>query len=121
MVTLRFTRGCVSSPFLLGATLQEHLNTLEQQYPETVAELRKDLVDDVISGGTCEKGVIKVKQEAKEIFSKGRFTLHKRHCSLCSIEEEESNDLEQTFAKEKSWNKDWRRENFGIEIEQIRG
>jgi hypothetical protein len=55
IVTLRFTRvpfGCVSSPFLLGATLQEHLNTLEQNYPETVAELRNDLyVDDVISGG----------------------------------------------------------------------
>ena len=104
VVTLRFTRvpfGCVSSPFLLGATLQEHLNTLEQQYPETVAELRKDLyVDDVISGGTCEKEVIKVKQEAKEIFSEGHFTLHKWHCSLPSIEEEESNDLEQTFAKE---------------------
>ena len=44
--------------------------------------------------------MIKVKQEAKEMFSKGRFTLHKWHCSLSSIEEEESNDLEQTFAKE---------------------
>ena len=59
IVTLRFTRvpfGCVSSPFLLGATLQEHLNTLELNYTETVAELRNYLyVDDVISGGTCEQ------------------------------------------------------------------
>ena len=100
----RFTRvpfGCVSSPFLLGATLQEHLNTLEQNYPETVAELRNDLyVDDVISGGTCEQEVTKVKEEAKEIFGQGGFILHKWHCSVASLEEPENNDSEQTYAKE---------------------
>ena len=104
IVTLRFTRvpfGCVSSPFLLGATLQEHLNTLEQNYPETVAELRNYLyVDDVISGGTCEQEVTKVKEEAKEIFHQGGFTLHKWHCSVASLEEPENNDSEQTYAKE---------------------
>jgi hypothetical protein len=103
-VTLHFTRvpfGCVSSPFLLGATLQEHLNTLEQNYPETVAELRNDLyVDDVISGGTCEQEVTKVKEEAKEIFDQGGFTLHKWHCSVASLEEPENNDSEQTYSKE---------------------
>jgi hypothetical protein len=83
---------CASSPFLLGATLQEHLSTLEQKYPETVAELRNDLyVDDVISGGTCEQEVTKVKEEAKEIFDQGGFTLHKWHCSVASLEEPENN------------------------------
>jgi hypothetical protein len=104
IVTLRFTRvpfGCVSSPFLLGATLQEHLSALEQKYPETVAELRNDLyVDGVISGGTCEQQVTKVKEEAKEIFDQGGFTLHKWHCSVASLEEPENNDSEQTYAKE---------------------
>ncbi|CAB4003106.1 Hypothetical predicted protein [Paramuricea clavata] len=88
-------------PFLLGATLQEHLNTLEQNYPGTVAELRNDLyVDDVISGGTCEQEVGKIKEEAKEIFDQGSFTLHKWHCSVVSLEEPENNDSEQTYAKE---------------------
>ena len=125
IVTLRFTRvpfGCVSSPFLLGATLQEHLNTLRQNYPETVAELRNDLyVDDVISGGTCEQEVTKVKEEAKEIFDQGGFTLHKWHCSVASLEEPENNDSEQTYAKESLGTKNWRSENFGIEMEQTKG
>ena len=77
------------------------MNTLEQNYPESVAELRNDLyVDDVISGGTCEPEVTKVKEEAKKIFHQGGFTLHKWHCSVASLEEPENNDSEQTYAKE---------------------
>ena len=77
MAILRFTRvpfGCVSSPFLLGATLQEHLSSLEKEYSETVAELKMDLyVDDVITGGVQEEEVVKVKQEAKEEFLRAKM------------------------------------------------
>ena len=66
---------------------------LDQGYPETVAELRKNpYVDDVISGGTWEKEVINNSKEER--------TLQKWHCSLRNIEEEENNDLKQTFANE---------------------
>ena len=103
-MSLRVTRvpfGCVSSPFLLGVTLQEHLSSLEEEYPETVTELKKDLyVDDVITGGSNKEEADKVKEEAKEIFSKGSFTLHKWHSSLPSLEEINQSDMEQTYTKE---------------------
>ena len=95
IVTPRFTRvpfGCVSSPFLLGVTLQEHLSSLEEEYPETI--------DDVITGGSDKEEADKVKEEAKEIFSKGGFTLHKWHSLLPSLEEINQSDMEQTYAKE---------------------
>jgi hypothetical protein len=124
IVTLRFTRvpfGCVSSPFLLGPTLQENLSTLEQEYPETVAELRNNLyVDDVISGGTCEQEVTKVKQEAKEIFDKGCFTLHKWHCSTASLEEQENNDSEQTYAKESLGTKTGEAKILGLKWNKVK-
>ena len=54
MVTLRLTKvpfGSGPSPFILGATLGEHLKNSEEKYQETVAELKKNVyVDDVISG-----------------------------------------------------------------------
>ena len=52
---LRFTRalfGLVQSPFLLGGTLQQHLESLKERYPKEVEEIKKSLyVDDVITSG----------------------------------------------------------------------
>jgi hypothetical protein len=52
---LRFTRalfGLVQSPFLLGATIQQHLKVIREKYPLEVEEIRRSLyVDDIISGG----------------------------------------------------------------------
>ena len=52
---LRFTRalfGLVQSPFLLGGTLQQYLESKREKYPKEVEEILQSLyVDDVITGG----------------------------------------------------------------------
>ena len=54
----RFTRvtfGATSSPYILGATIQKHLEGFESIYPETVQILRDDTyVDDIQGGGDCK-------------------------------------------------------------------
>ena len=43
---LRFTRalfGLIQSPFLLGGTLKQHLDSLKATYPEEVEEILKSL------------------------------------------------------------------------------
>ena len=81
--TLRFTRvmfGLGPSPFILGATLQHHLEEHRQTYPEAVEELMKNLyVDDIIGGGATEEDVQQFKDAAIEIFKEAGFELHKWH------------------------------------------
>ena len=48
---LRFTRvvfGLAPSPFLLNGVIQEHLETLESRYPESVPEVRQSLYTSMI-------------------------------------------------------------------------
>ena len=104
IVTLRQTRvpfGSVSSPFLLGATLNRHLENCQKDYPDTVEELKNSTyVDDVISGGETIKQVQKFKEESVELFSQGGFPLHKWHSSDPRFEEQQPADEDQTYAKE---------------------
>ena len=89
VVAYHFTRaifGLVQSPFLLGGTIDLHLDTVQSEYPETVQEIRKDLyVDDVIGGSETETEMTKFKQESIKIFESGGFTLHKWHSNLLSL------------------------------------
>lgn len=50
--------GPIQSPFLLGGTLKQHLESLKDNYPEVVKEIMKSLyVDDIIGGmDTVRKG-----------------------------------------------------------------
>ena len=79
----RFTRalfGLTSSPFLLGAVINQHLTLWEDRYPEFVEEIRKSLyVDDILSGGATVQEAQTKKSKAKEIFQDARFNLHKWH------------------------------------------
>ena len=57
---LRFTRalfGLVQSPFLLGGTLHQHLQSMKEGYPSAVEEIKKSLyVNNVITGGEMTEG-----------------------------------------------------------------
>ena len=50
----RLTRamfGLVQSPFLLGGTLEYHLNSIKEKYPVEVEDIMRSLyVDDMITG-----------------------------------------------------------------------
>ena len=78
---LRFTRvvfGMALSPFLLNGVIQQHLETLESRYPESVAEVGKSLyVDDLISGAATTEEAEQLKRDAIEIFDDAKFRLHK--------------------------------------------
>lgn len=56
---LRFTCalfGLAQSPFLLGGTLQQHLESLKERYPKEMEEIKEPVVDDVITDGEPKKG-----------------------------------------------------------------
>ncbi|XP_075535171.1 uncharacterized protein LOC142570707 [Dermacentor variabilis] len=70
--------GVRSSPFLLAATLQHHLEGLPERYAETAGILRTHLyVDDLVTGvDSLDKGKV-LCQESKDILSQAGMRLHK--------------------------------------------
>ena len=62
---LRFTRvvfGLAPSPFLLNAVIQQHLESMQSEYLETVQEIKNSLyVDDLITGDTTVEGAQQLK------------------------------------------------------------
>ncbi|XP_050024017.2 uncharacterized protein [Dermacentor andersoni] len=81
VVTYRMTRvpfGVTSSPFLLAATLQHHLEGLPERYAETAGILRKHhYVDNLVTGvDSLDKGKV-LCQESNDILSQAGMRLHK--------------------------------------------
>ena len=78
---LRFTRvvfGVSSSPFLLNATLQHHLNLYSDTHPELVEQLSKSTyVDDVICGACDTESAYQLYRESKAVLKEGGFNLRK--------------------------------------------
>ena len=102
---LRFTRalfGLVQSPFLLGATLKRHLESLKERYPNEVAEIEKCLyVDDVITEGDTKEEVLDLKETTVAIFEEAKFELHKWHSNESVLEaKSEPDDGKQSYAKD---------------------
>ena len=81
IVTYRFTRalfGLNLSPFLLGATLEQHLNIYQDLYPLEVEQIKRSLyADDILLGGSAKNDVQDLKDTAKKIFESADFKLHK--------------------------------------------
>ena len=91
------------SPFLLGGTLQQHLESLKERYPKEVEEIKRSLyVDDVITGGETKDRVHKLKETAVAVFGEAQFELHKWHSNkpdLETNEEPKTEDERQSYAK----------------------
>ena len=72
----RFCRvpfGLISSPFLLGATIESHLESYES---EVATKLKNDInVDNVITGADSVESAIQVYREAKSIFKEASMNL----------------------------------------------
>ena len=78
--------GLAPSPFLLNGVIQQHLETLESRYPESVAEVRKSpYVDDLISGALTTLEAKELKRDAIEIFDDAKLRLHKWHSNVFQI------------------------------------
>ena len=78
---LRFCRvvfGVSSSPFLLNATVQHHLNQYATSHSELVGCLSRSMyVDDVVSGAQDELQAEKLYLKSKEILKEGGFNFRK--------------------------------------------
>jgi hypothetical protein len=72
----RFCRvpfGVISSPFLLGATIEAHLDTFSSAVAD---KLKGDIyVDNIITGAASEDAAIDLYQEAKGIFNQASMNL----------------------------------------------
>jgi hypothetical protein len=78
---LRFTRvpfGVEASLFMLGATMQYHLDQQPAEFKTTVEALRENTyVDNVMETGSDMLELEKFKQEGTEILDSGMFPMHK--------------------------------------------
>ena len=81
LTVYRFTRvvfGVSSSPFLLNATIQFHLERYLGTNEHLVRQLlRSTYVDDIVSGGKTEEEVFNLYSQSKEVFRTGGFNLRK--------------------------------------------
>ena len=105
----RFTRvifGATSSPYILGATIEKHLEQYGgESCRETIKSLKEDTyVDDVQGGGDDIEDVRKFKEEATMLLKKGGFQLYKWHSNVKEFDAEtNSNKLIKILGIE--WNK----------------
>ncbi|XP_003391348.1 PREDICTED: uncharacterized protein LOC100639084, partial [Amphimedon queenslandica] len=78
---MKFTRvmfGVSSSPFLLNATIQKHMQGFTKQYPYIVPKLlQATYVDDIITGARTETEAEELYTIGKKLLQKGGFNLRK--------------------------------------------
>ncbi|XP_055928172.1 uncharacterized protein LOC129959377 [Argiope bruennichi] len=85
----RVVFGITSSPFLLGVTLDYHLNNAPPDYDETARNLSKNFfVDNCVHSVENEEELMKFIHESQEIFKPAKFNL--RGWEHTSFEENES-------------------------------
>ena len=70
--------GLSPSPFLLNATLKQHLEKYKTCHPNTISHLLDSIyVDDVITGAETEEAAFQLYQQSKKIFGDASFNLRK--------------------------------------------
>ena len=77
---LRFTTvvfGLAPSPFLLNAVIQQHLESVQSEYPGTVQEIKNSRYVDLITGDTTVEGAQQLKHHAADTFNRAKFALKK--------------------------------------------
>ena len=111
IIVLRFTRvvfGVSSSPFLLNATVQHHLEKFSSVYPDLVSRILRSLyVDDLVCGASNEDGAHELFETAKGMLKSGSFNLRKFMTNSPQLQEvidkvegtQQCDDLEETYTK----------------------
>ena len=88
---LRFTHvtfGVASSPFLLNATVRNHIEQFQESNPVAVDKLLRSIyVDDVVSGTAEEGKSVQLYEEFRVMLAQGGFNLRKFVCSASSEHE----------------------------------
>ena len=89
---LRFTRvpfGVEASPFLLGATLQYHLQQQGTEFEDTVSALKENTsVDNLMQTGGDQEQLVQFREESTAILESTKFPVHKWESNVKSLESE---------------------------------
>ena len=89
----RFTRilfGVESSPFMLGATMQFHLDHQPEKVQDTKQALKDNTyVDNIMQIGSDVSELEKFKVEATEILESAKLPIHKWESNVESLESED--------------------------------
>ena len=86
--------------FILGGTLDAHLESKKGDKIKEIAEIKKSLpVDDFISGEINTTVVKRLKQLIINIFGEEQFILHKWHSNVPELEDDNNSEEIQTYAK----------------------
>ena len=92
MRELRFTRvifGSGPSPFLLNATIREHMKQYAENDPDFVRQVVKSLyVDDYVGGCDTVEQAIKLKKKLAERFQEGKFNMRKWKTNNATLRKE---------------------------------
>ena len=92
--------GLVQSPFILGKTLDAHLESKKRNNINEIAKIRKSFyVDDFISEGINTTVVKGLKQLIINIFGEAQFILHKWYSNVPELETRNNSEEIQTYAK----------------------
>ena len=89
---LRFMQvpfGVEASPFVLGATLQNHLQQQGTEFEDTVRALKENTyVDNLMQIEGDQQQLVKFKKESTEILENAKFPVHKWESNVGSLESE---------------------------------
>eukprot|EP00794_Sanderia_malayensis_P001691 gene1691-biopygen1548 len=115
----QFTRalfGLLQSPFLLGGTIEGHLDTWKEAHQTEVEEIqRSPYVDDVATGMNAMEETKKLKEIMIKTFGDAKITLHKWHSNVFEHETNNVSDGQhQTFVKEQLGGKGERTNLLGL-------
>ena len=105
---LRFMRvpfGVEASPFVLGATLQNHLQQQGTEFEDTVRALKENTyVDNLMQMGGDQEQLVKFKKESTEILENAKFPVHKWESNVRSLESENMPNPSKILGH--TWNKE---------------
>ena len=86
---MRVPFGVEASPFVLGATLQNHLQQQETEFEDTVRALKENTyVDNLMQMEGDQEQLVNFKKESTEILENARFSVHKWQSNVGSLESE---------------------------------
>ena len=82
--------GAEAGPFVLGATLQHHLENQPSEFEGTVDALKRDTnVDNVMYGAEEIESLEKYKEQSCDILESSKFPVHKWESNVKSLESDE--------------------------------
>ena len=102
---MRVPFGVEASPFVLGATLQNHLQQQGTAFEDTVRALKENTyVDNLMQMGGDQEQLVKFKKESTEILENAKFPVHKWESNVGSLESENMPNPSKILVH--TWNKE---------------